>query len=482
MNADNELVRRYLADHETPHLERVRSLLRQPSVSSEDRGVPDAGALLAQLHRDAGFDEVELLETDRYPAVYAYADAGAPVTLGVYGYYDTNVVGAGWTHDPFGAEIDRAGSFPRAVFGVGVATKASYVAWLNAIESLRKLNALPVNIVALVEGEEWVGSRHVAELIERKRERFGLAHSVVWPGFSQTASGEARIALGNKGFLHLKLTVSGHRWGRGPVGPVHGSAQGVLDSPAWHLVDALATMSDVAGTRITVDGFGQGITPPSDEFRSLTRDILSRYTEQNLADVIPGIDDAAKIAAFADDLQGEQLLMKYLFSPTLNLSGLAAGYTGPGTWQYGLPSSAVCTIDIRMPPGMDYRQTMSSLRTHLDRRGFTDIEIEILSAYGSSQSMPTDAVVRAAVQCLKDSGLDPVVWPRRGSSGPLGIFSDLLGVPTLSGFALGHATQNGPDTYYVLEGTDRVGGLVETELFFTAFLRRFAEAATLGDH
>lgn len=96
--------------------------------------------------------------------------------------------------------------------------------------------------------------------------------------------------------------------------------------------------------------------------------------------------------------------------------------------------------------------------------------------------MPTDAVVRAAVQCLKDSGLDPVVWPRRGSSGPLGIFSDSLGVPTLSGFALGHATQNGPDTYYVLEGNDRVGGLLETELFFAAFLRRFAEAATSGNH
>lgn len=477
MTLVTEPVEKYLTERVEPHLERVRGLLRQPSVSSEDRGVREAGPLLAQMHREAGFDEVELIETARYPLVYAYADANAPVTIGVYAYYDSNVAGPGWTHEPFGAEIGPAGSFPRALFGVGVATKASYVAWLNAIEALRQAKALPVNIVTLVEGEEWVGSTHVAEAIEKKRDRFSQAHSVVWPGYGQTASGEPRIALGTKGFLHVKLSTSGKSWGRGPIGAVHGSSQSVLDSPSWHLIDALASMSRGGGREITIDGFGEGILPPSDEFRALTSDIAKRYVNAMLGDVIPGIDGASKIASFADELAGEQLLLRYMFAPTLNLSGVAAGYTGPGTWQYGLPASAFCTIDVRMPPAMTHGQTLTAIRGHLDSKGFADIEIEVMAAYGASQSSPRDAVVRAATTCLEDRDLEPVVWPRRGSSGPLGIFSDSLKVPTLSGFGIGHATQSGPDTFVVLDAKDKVGGLLDTERYFAAFLQRFAELA-----
>lgn len=472
-----ESVDKYLASQTEPHLERVRRLLRQPSVSSEDRGVPECGALLAEMHREVGFDDVELLSTDRYPLVYAYADAGAALTLGVYAYYDTNVAGPGWTHEPFGAEIGPAGAFARALFGVGVATKASYVAWLNAIEALRRANALPVNIVTLVEGEEWVGSTHVADGINRKRAYFGRAHSVVWPGYSQTAGGEVRMTLGTKGFLHIMLSVSGRTWGHGPVGAVHGSAQGVLDSPAWHLVDALATMSSDGGKRITIEGFGKRVLAPTDEFRAMTKAIVDRVATGNLGDVIPGIDGANKIAGFADDRAGEELLLQYMFAPTLNLSGIATGYTGPGTWQYGLPATAFCTIDVRMPPAMDHRQTLQAVRSHLDRKGFADIEIETLASYGSSQASPNDPVVRAAMACFKERNLEPVVWPRRGSSGPLGIFSDELNVPTLSGFGLGHASQSGPDTFAVLEGHGRVGGLLDTERFFAAFLDEFAREA-----
>lgn len=477
LNSRMEAVRHYLAAQRDAHLERVRVLLRQPSISSEDRGLSEAAALLAQLHRDAGFDEVEILETSGYPAVYGYLDAQAPITIGVYGYYDTNVVGSGWTREPFAAELGSAGHFPHVVFGVGVATKASYVAWLNALEALRKTGSVPVNVVALIEGEEWVGSTHVAELIERKRDRFERAHSVVWPGFAQTANGEARVALGTKGFLHLKLSVSAERWGRGPMGAVHGSAQGVLDSPSWRLIDALSTMARNGGTEIRIDGFGEGIHPPSAELLALTRELLKRYAEKDLADVIPGIDGASKIKRFAKDLSAESLLMRYLFAPTLNLSGVAAGYTGPGSWQYGLPSRGFCTIDIRMPPGMEWRQTLAALRGHLDRHGFEDIEIEVLAAYGSSQSLPSDAVVRAAVAALAEHGLDPVLWPRRGSSGPLGIFSDVLRIPTLSGFGVGHATQTGPDTYYVVEKAGSVGGLLESELSFASFVDNFARLA-----
>src|SRR5919202_4412315 len=105
MAPEMSTIREFLVQHRDRHLERVRALLRQPSISSEHRGVPEAAALLAEMHREAGFGTVELVQTGGYPVVYAHLDAGAPLTIGVYGYYDTNVVGEGWTHEPFEAPL-----------------------------------------------------------------------------------------------------------------------------------------------------------------------------------------------------------------------------------------------------------------------------------------------------------------------------------------------------------------------------------------
>ena len=44
-----------------------------------------------------------------------------------------------------------------------------------------------------------------------------------------------------KGVVELELISSGEKWGRGPAHDVHSSLEAQVDSPTWHLVQALNT-------------------------------------------------------------------------------------------------------------------------------------------------------------------------------------------------------------------------------------------------
>ena len=61
-------------------------------------------------------------------------------------------------------------------------------------------------------------------------------------------------------------------------------------------------------------------------------------------------------------------LERYLFSPTVNIEGLVAGYTGPGG-KTVLPHRAVAKLDLRLVPDMTFDGAVAALRAHLAKRG-----------------------------------------------------------------------------------------------------------------
>ena len=60
--------------------------------------------------------------------------------------------------------------------------------------------------------------------------------------------GDVTMFLGAKGVVELELISSGEKWGRGPAKDVHSSNKARVDSPAWHLVEALATLVSLTAT------------------------------------------------------------------------------------------------------------------------------------------------------------------------------------------------------------------------------------------
>ena len=466
----------FIRAHREDHLSRLRTFLMQPSISRENHGVRECAALLLSYFQELGCQEAEIAETPNLPAVWAYFDAGAPKTLAVYGYFDSNIVGGGWDHDPYAGVLTPRPPFKEVLYGRGGNNKGGLIAFLNALSAMKAVEGtLPVNLMFLCEGEEFVGSVHIPQLIDRYRHHLSRADGLVSPGPCQSEGGEVMLPLGNKGCLHIELTCSGDHWGRGPRGgPVHSSTMGVVDHPVWHLVHALSTLYDPQEHRILVDGFSDGLREPSDDDLALIDALAERYAGQE-ASAIPGIGNPERVARWVGDAAGAEIFRRYCFLPTMNINGLWAGYTGPGTTLWTLPASAQCTIDHRLPPDLDPERCTEKIREHLDRHGYDDIHLEVLMSVGAQSIDLRDDLAQAAVQSYRARDLDPVLWPRRGASGPSGYFSQMLGLKVLGGAGMGYASGHSEgNEFLVTEGDGRVGGVVELEGSFVDLLYRYA--------
>ena len=468
-------VHQHIKEHRSEHLTRVREFMAQPSVSQENHGVEECAALLLRYYQELGCREAELVETPGLPAVWAYYDAGAPRTLAVYSYFDTNIVGDGWDHSPYDAVATERPPFKEVVYGRGAGNKGAFVGFLNALASIKSVQGnLPVNLMFVSEGEEFVGSDHIPMLIERYRHHLSKADAVIVPSPCQTAAGDVTLFLGNKGNLHIELEASGDLWGKGPTGgPVHSSAQCVVDHPVWRLVHALSTLYDPKENRVLVDGFYDDLLKPDEEDLALIDELAIRYQgRENSA--IPSLAPG-KVNQFINGETSRDLFLRYCFQPTMNINGLRAGYTGPGTLLWTLPNAAYCTIDHRLPPDLDPQVCLQKIRTHLDHHGYKDIGIKVLMSVPAQKLSVKDDIAQAGLRVFKGWDIEPTVWPRRGASGPMGFFSQMLGLKVLGATGIGHASgHSAGNEFLVTEGDGKVGGLVELEQSLADLLYSYA--------
>lgn len=476
----------YIKAHRDEHLARLQEFVRQPSISSTGEGMAEAVHQVACALRQLGCAEVEIVPTDGYPGVFAFYDAGAPKTIVNYGMYDVNAVNpTEWERPPFSGDLVATDEFPLVLYGRGsFFAKGPFRAWLNALESIIAVEGkLPVNTLFVVDGEEEIGSPHFHQVIERYADRLRAADAALSLGVAQNRSGDLSIFLGNKGFLYFELEANGASWGSGPAGgSVHGSVQSIVDSPAWRLIHAVATLTEPDGRTVRVDGFTDHVRPPESVDLALLQCIVNRLSGADLRTVIPNASGPGRVQRFVDDLDGAALLERYLFTPTFNIDGLYGGYIGPGSPMFSLPDRAVCNMDIRLVPGQEPDDIAAKLRRHLDQHGYEDIELRLISSCTWAKT-PSDAdVVQASVRAYQRLGHEPFVWPLRGTGGPWHLFNRVLGLPTLKDGGLGHGRGfHAPNEFLVIEGNDRVGGLVECEQSHVEVLYSFAAYPEIYD-
>jgi len=433
-------------------IQRLQQWIRQPSIAAENRGLNEGCHLTMQMLRDAGFQQVTKIPSEGQPGIFATLDAGAPKTLGLYFMYDVKQADPSeWSSPPWEARLVDKPGLGKVIVGRGAVNQkgpeATYLAALHAIRGAGR--KLPVNLVLVAEGEEEIGSPHFPQIVRRPEVMAPLRRCVgiFMPTASQGLDGNVTITLGAKGVVECEVVSSGERWGRGPKLDIHSSNKARVDSPAWHLVLALATLVSPDGNDPAIEGFADKARPLSTQEKNMIAEAARRLNESDMKKLL-GVQHWVRDASFQESLE---LLMA---RPTVNIEGLVGGYTGPGGKTI-LPHKAVAKIDMRLVPDMTAAEALAAIKAHLAKHGFGDIEVNMTGGYDPTSTPADSAIIKTELAVYRQFGLDPIVLPRNAGSWPGYVFTgEPMRLPA-GHFGVGHGSgAHAPDEYYVIESSN----------------------------
>jgi acetylornithine deacetylase/succinyl-diaminopimelate desuccinylase-like protein len=469
---DVEAIRKAVEKGFDASLKRIQDWIRLPSIAAENLNMDEGADYMAQLATDAGFSKVRKVPTGGAAAVFGVLDVGAARTVGLYFMYDVKQYDpAEWTTPPLESHLyDHEQG--RALRGRGAANhKGPEATFLAAIHAFRDAGVeLPVNLVLLAEGEEEIGSPNFRKTLDDAEvlAAFQGADAVFMPTGMQGVSGEISIYLGAKGIIECELIASGEAWGRGPVHDTHSGMKAAVDSPVWRLVEALNTLVEDGGNKPAIDGWYEHYKP-----------LTERQLELIAAEAKIGKEEETKkaigITRWMNDMPYAQALQYLTGEPTINIEGLVAGYTGPGGKTI-LPSRATAKLDFRLVPDMTYADGLAKLRAHLDKRGYSDIEIKATGGYDPTQTAEDSNLVRAEKATLERLGIRYAVVPRIAGSYPGYNFTGAPLSKPFNQFGIGHGGYaHAPDEYYLIESNNpKVAGLREATMGYVEFLYELA--------
>ena len=457
-------------------LQRLQEWIRQPSIAAENRGVSEGCELTMRMLREAGFNQVMKIATDGQPGVFATLDAGAPRTLGLYFMYDVKQADpAEWSSPPWQAALVDRPEFGKVLVGRGAVNQkgpeATFLAALHAIRGAGRKP--PLNFVLVAEGEEEIGSPHFPQIVRRPEVQAALSRTlgIFMPSAAQGSDGRVTITLGAKGVIECELVASGERWGRGPRKDIHSSNKARVDSPAWHLVEALATLVSPDGNEPAIEGYADKARPLSATEKAMVAEAARRLDEAVVKREL-GVDH------WVHDVSWVEALERLVSRPTVNIEGLVGGYTGPGGKTI-LPHRAVAKLDLRLVPDMTATESLAALKAHLAKRGFGDIEVNMTGGYDPTTTPADAGLVKAQIAVYRRSGIDPVILPRIAGSWPGYVFTgDPLRLPA-GHFGLGHGSgAHAPDEYYVIEsGNPSVRGMDGAARSYVEYLYELARTS-----
>src|SRR5580658_3059607 len=331
------------------NVKRLQDWIALPSIAAENRNYPQGPEYMATLARAAGFTDVKLISTSGKPGVFGTLDAGAHNTLAVYFMYDVKqFVPEEWSSPPLEGRLVASAGLGTVCMGRGaVNQKGPQNSFLGALMAFKAAGKkLPLNLVLVAEGEEEIGSPHFGEIVTNPEVFAALKRcsGVVLPDASQNRDGSILFTLGAKGVVELELVSSGEKWGRGPRKDIHSSLEAQVDSPSWHLVQALNTLVEKDGHTPAVEGFFEHVKPLSDAQRQMVLTYAATVPERTEQGEF-GVEH------WVHDLSWQDSLVALYSQPTINIEGLVGGYTGPGG-KTVLPHRAVAKIDMRLVPDM----------------------------------------------------------------------------------------------------------------------------------
>jgi acetylornithine deacetylase/succinyl-diaminopimelate desuccinylase-like protein len=240
------------------------------------------------------------------------------------------------------------------------------------------------------------------------------------------------ITYGLRGALSVDLEV------RGPRRDLHsGQYGGAVHNPLQALSEILASLHDASG-HVAIPGFYDRVRLPGPEQRA-------RMAASGPTDV-----EITRQAGI-DRPWGETTFSAYertTIRPAVTINGLSGGYQGPGA-KGVIPVRASAKLNIRLVPDQVPAEIRRLLGAHIARVTPPAIQTRLRTHFMSPPVLidPEHPAVLAAVEAYRlGFGASTVLLRSGGTIPAVGLFRDLLGIPTvLMGFALPDDGKHGPN-------------------------------------
>jgi acetylornithine deacetylase/succinyl-diaminopimelate desuccinylase-like protein len=378
-----------------------------------------------------------------------------------------------WISPPFEGRLVEQAPFKKVLIGRGaVNSKGPQMAQLNALMAIKAVTGkLPVNLIFVAEGDEERMDLGYRKFVRDHQDLFAGADAMYRFG-GQSPSGGGELSGGSEGCVYVELTTSGAKWGRGPtVSDIHGGNKRSVDSPAWRHIQMLKTLVSEDGNKVMIDGFYENIEP-------LTKDELSK-----LEQAAKGIDlkvaaENLGVARFISDDPLTYLKMAR-YGTSMNLDGIWGGNMYAGGAGAILPNKITSKHNFRYLPKQDGIDITKKLRAHLDKHGYSDVEMKVIGDVPWAK-MRYDTDIAEALKRTYDAfgiryGQAPANETILGPYWPAYLFTGApLTLPIVGGQAGLGGNAHAANEYYVIEGAGKVYGIAGSEKSVAMVLYNFA--------
>ena len=286
--------------------------------------------------------------------------------------------------------------------------------WIN-ISALREViserGRLGFNCKILIEMEEESGSPGLDAFCKTQRERLKADVLIASDG-PRIRTDRPTLALGSRGNFNFDISIR-YR----DVGRHSGNWGGLIKDPGIRLAHAIASIADERGT-ILVEGWRPKL--PKQRIRELLKDCHVQdaggkvFEDNGWGEA--GLSPAERVFAW----NSFAVLAKKLGFPERPVNAIA-----PEAW-------ARCQL--RFLAGLSPENVLPALRTHLDARGFQDVQISPSRATywpGTSTDPDNPWVQKIARSVAETEGTSPDLIPCIGGSLPNYAFYEIVGMPTI---------------------------------------------------
>jgi acetylornithine deacetylase/succinyl-diaminopimelate desuccinylase-like protein len=395
------------------YLAELAEFVALPTISRD----ADGGTMRAAAHWLAGrlrFAGGRAVQSGGHPVVLGswLGAAGAPTVL-VYGHYDVQPTGAEaeWLTPPFELTVD--GDIAR---GRGASDDKGpvYMVLKTAQAFLAQDGRLPLNVKFLFEGEEEIGSPHLAAFLAAHAADLA-ADLVISADGAMWRPDEPSVAVKSKGLASMDILVEGART------DLHsGRYGGTVANPLHALSDILASLHHPDGS-VAVDGFYDGIPGLSPQRRREIADIpfdVTRYLgELGLAE--------------PHGEPGFSTLERLWERPTLEINGVRGG----GKYTV-IPHVAVANVSCRLVRGQDPDTVIEAITAHVTGRHAPGVRVTVHAdeARVPAYTIPAEhPAIRAASAALEQvyPGQRVLLTCIPGTLPAAALFEQVLGIKTL---------------------------------------------------